>query len=162
MTESSPRKPWWIYPNLLGLDAPLVAMAWLYVFSKTWRLGYHPWEAYAALGLAVWIIYAADRLLDVSLLGLSSPGLEMRHRFHDRHRQWFKLALLVAIPVLLFLATTRLPVALYRYLVPGAVLVAGFYGLAMIASQEPGRVSLTKNFIGGVAFAYGTAIVAHV
>ena len=50
-------------------------MAWLYVFSRTWRLGYQPWEAYASLGLAVWIIYAADRLLDASLATLPADQL---------------------------------------------------------------------------------------
>ena len=63
------RKPLWLYPNLLSLDAPLVAVAWLHVFARTWRLDYHPWEAYVTLGLAVWVIYVADRLLDVSMLG---------------------------------------------------------------------------------------------
>jgi energy-converting hydrogenase Eha subunit A len=158
----STRKPWWLYPNLLGLDAPLVAVAWLYVFAKTWRLGYHPWEAYVSLGLVVWVIYAFDRLLDASLMGEGNPAMEMRHRFHWRHRKWFRLALMVVVPLLLALVVLRMPMALYKHLIPGGVLVAGFFGLAMITSQEPERVSFTKNIIAGTAFAYGTAIVAHV
>ncbi|HSP43396.1 MAG TPA: hypothetical protein VLO11_11035 [Luteolibacter sp.] len=161
MPDSS-RKPWWLFPNLLGLDAPLVAVAWLYVFAQTWRLGYHPWEAYASLGLVVWVVYAFDRLLDASLMGEGNAAMEVRHRFHWRHRKWFRLALMVAVPLTLALVVMRMPMALYKHLIPGGVLVAGFFGLAMITSQEPERVSLTKNIIGGTAFAFGTAIVAHV
>jgi energy-converting hydrogenase Eha subunit A len=139
-----------------------VAVAWLYVFAKTWRLGYHPWEAYVSLGLVVWVIYAFDRLLDASLMGEGNPAMEMRHRFHWRHRKWFRLALMVVVPLLLALVVLRMPMALYKHLIPGGVLVAGFFGLAMITSQEPERVSFTKNIIAGTAFAYGTAIVAHV
>ena len=162
MPDSS-RKPWWLYPNLLGLDAPLVAVAWLHVFAKTWRLGYHPWEAYASLALVVWAIYACDRLLDASLMGEGkNPAMETRHRFHWQHRKWFRIALIVVVPLTLVMVVTRMPMALYKHLIPGGVLVAGFFGLAMITSQEPERVSLTKNLIGGIAFAFGTAIVAHV
>jgi len=156
------RKPWWLYPNLLSLDAPLVAVAWLCVFAKTWRLGYHPWEAYASLGLAVWVIYTFDRLLDASLMGEGNPAMETRHRFHWRHRRWFRLALMVVIPLLLALVVMRMPITLYRHLIPGGVMVAGFFGLAMISSQQPGEVSHTKNILGGLTFAFGTAIAAHV
>jgi len=60
IVPAEPRKPLWLLPNLLSLDAPLVAIAWLYVFAQTWRLGYLPWESYLVLGLAVWAIYIAD------------------------------------------------------------------------------------------------------
>ena len=156
------RKPWWLYPNLLSLDAPLIAVAWLYVFAKTWRLGYHPWEAYASLGLAVWVIYAADRLLDASLLGAENPAMETRHRFHLQYRRWFGIALLVVIPLLVALVVLRMPMAIYKHLLLGGVLIAGFFGLALISSQEPEEVSHTKNVIGGVTFAFGTALIAHI
>jgi energy-converting hydrogenase Eha subunit A len=110
----------------------------------------------------VWAIYAFDRLLDASLLGEGHAAMETRHRFQWRHRKWFRIALMVVVPLTLVLVVTRMPMALYKHLIPGGVLVAGFFGLAIITSQEPERVSLTKNLIGGTAFAFGTAIVAHV
>jgi hypothetical protein len=155
------RKPLWLLPNLLSLDAPLVAMAWLYVFAKTWRLGFHPWEAYASLGLAVWIIYAADRLLDVSLLGGNGEKLEARHRFHMDYRKFFRLGLAVAIPLAVALVVMRMPMAIYKHLLMGGVLVAGFFGLSMLSSQDPREVPHTKNVIAGVTFAFGTAMTAH-
>lgn len=30
------RAPWWLWPNLLSLDAPVVAVAWAWMFSKAW------------------------------------------------------------------------------------------------------------------------------
>lgn len=155
------RKPLWLYPNLLSLDAPLVAVAWLYVFAKTWCLGYHPWEAYLTLGLGVWVIYVADRLLDVSLLGGTPEHLELRHQFHRDHRRGFSIAAVAGFVVTLALVVTKMPMTIYKHLLLGGVLVAGFFGLAMLSSQEVHEVPLTKNVLAGVTFAFGTAMMAH-
>jgi hypothetical protein len=155
------RKPLWLLPNLLSLDAPLVAIAWLYVFARTWRLGYHPWEAYASLGLAVWIIYVSDRLLDASLLNSGNERMEARHRFHWQHRKIFRVGLAIAVALAVGLVVMRMPVAIYKHLLLGGVMVAGFFGLAMLASQEPHEVPHAKNILAGVAFAFGVAMMAH-
>jgi hypothetical protein len=163
------RKPFWLYPNLLSLDAPLVAVAWLHVFAKTWRLGYHPWEAYLTLGLIVWLIYAADRLLDVALLGGSSAKLEARHEFHSRHRKIFKIGAVLASLIILVLVLTKMPGRLFEFrtevgvgLLPiGILLIAGFFGLSMLSSQESDEVPHTKNILAGITFAFGTAMTAH-
>lgn len=155
------RKPLWLYPNLLSLDAPLVAVAWLHVFAQTWRLGYHPWEAYITLGLAVWIIYVADRLLDISLAGGARSKLEARHRFHQRHQRRFKIALAIACVATIGMVIGKMPVSLFSNLIPAGVLVAGFFGLSMLSSQDPKEVPHSKNVIAGVTFAFGTAMTAH-
>ena len=157
---ASYRKPLWLFPNLLSLDAPLVAMAWLYVFAKTWRLGYHPWEAYASLGLAVWIIYVADRLLDASLAGGTKAALEPRHRFHVANQRYFRIAMVIAGLIAVALVVTRMPMATYKYLLLGGVMVAGFFGLSMLSSQDPDEVPHTKNIFAGITFAFGTAMTA--
>jgi hypothetical protein len=155
------RKPFWLYPNLLSLDAPLVAMAWLYVFSKTWRLGYHPWEAYACLALAVWAIHVADHLLDVSMHGVASATLAKHHPFHHRHRLGFFIAMIVAVLVAMALVLTKMPMTIYKPLLMGCLLVAGFFGLSMLSSQESQEVPHTRNVLAGLAFAFGTAMMAH-
>jgi FtsH-binding integral membrane protein len=155
------RKPIWLLPNLLSLDAPLVAIAWLYVFAKTWRLGYHPWEAYASLGLAVWIIYVSDRLLDASLLIGGNERMEERHRFHWRYRKLFRAGLALAVAFAVGLVVMRMPMAIYKHLLLGGVMVAGFFGLAMLASQEPREVPHAKNILAGLTFAFGVAMMAH-
>src|SRR6478735_4737668 len=96
VVPSAHRKPWWLIPNLLSLDAPLVAVTWLYVFAKTWRVDYLPWAAYISLGLVVWVIYVTDRLLDASLGGSASEKLETRHEFHRKHRRLFTRAAILA------------------------------------------------------------------
>jgi cytochrome bd-type quinol oxidase subunit 2 len=164
------RKPLWLYPNLLSLDAPLVAVAWLHVFAQTWQLLYLPWVAYVSLGLTVWLIYVADRLLDVSLLGGPSAKLEARHEFHNRHRKLFQITAIAAALVVLILAVTKMPGALFEIfrqdagvgLLPiGALLVAGFFGLSMLSSQQADEVPHTKNILAGITFAFGTAMTAH-
>jgi hypothetical protein len=155
------RKPLWLYPNLLSLDAPLVAVAWLYVFAKTWRLGYHPWEASATLGLAVWVIYVADRLLDTLMLGDPSWKLETRHQFHRDHWKPFRNGMAVALVVTLLLVLTKMPMTIYKHLLLGGVLVAGFFGLAILSSHDTHEVPYSKNILAGVSFAFGTAMMAH-
>lgn len=155
------RKPFWLYPNLLSLDAPLVAVAWLHVFARTWRLGYHPWEAYVTLGLAVWAIYVGDRLLDVSLHGGPGGKLETRHRFHNQHRKVLGIAVILALVVAVVLVVTRMPMTIYKHLLLGSVLVAGFFGLSMLSSQDAEDVPHSKNILAGITFAFGTAMTAH-
>ena len=155
------RRPLWLIPNLLSLDAPLVAVAWLYMFAKTWRADYLPWAAYISLGLVVWIIYAADRLID-SGLQKDSVNLEARHEFHRRHRRFFKIALTVGSIAALVLVVLSLPVSIYGYSIIGGVLVIAFFALSVFGSQEPNELPYAKNIIAGFAFAYGTSMIAFV
>ena len=156
------RKPFWLYPNLLSLDAPLVAVVWLYLFARTWRLGYHPWEAYVTLGLAVWVIYVADRLFDVSLHGNTPENLESRHRFHRDHRRFFRFSLLTVLLTAVFLVVTKMPMTIYKYLLLGGVMVAGFFGLSLLSNKTASEAPLAKNVLAGVTFAFGTAMTAHI
>jgi hypothetical protein len=158
---SDSRKPFWLYPNLLSLDAPLVAVAWLYMFAKTWRVDYHPWEAYVSLGLAVWVIYVADRLLDAAIHGDSGSKLEPRHAFHLKYRKYFIAGISVASMVTLYLVVRYMQYSIYHYLMIGSVLVAGFFGLSLLSSQEADGVPHSKNILAGTTFAFGTAMMAH-
>ena len=156
-----PKHPVWLYPNLLSLDAPAVALAWLYIFAVTWRL-YVPWEAYASLGLAVWVIYMADRLLDYSVAEATHAPLEERHLFHQQHRKWFMLTMGVALMAAIALVVTSLPMAIYKNLLFGGILVAGFFGLSLVSSGDASDSPRLKNIIAGFTFAYGTAMTAHI
>ena len=88
------RRPLWIWPNLLSLDAPLVALAWFWIFKQVWLVRYHqptlPWF----LALAVWCIYVADRLMDSRGKRRESGSAPLRHRFHRQFRNPMKIALL--------------------------------------------------------------------
>jgi hypothetical protein len=90
--------------HLLSLDAPTVAAVWTFFVARCCGVTL-PWASPAAMFAAVWMIYAADRLLDARALdaGLSSPQLEERHRFHHRHRGAFLAGMLIAALALVLL-----------------------------------------------------------
>ncbi|MFT4175120.1 MAG: hypothetical protein QM627_00555 [Luteolibacter sp.] len=164
MSEERP-KPVWLYPNLLSLDAPLVAMAWLYIFSKTWgiwRLGYHPTLTYITLALVVWIIYVLDRLLDALMHNEESVRVQARHEFHLRHKKKFLMGVGVAAVLALGFGIFSMPMMIYSYLGVGVLFVIGFFALSLFSNQPSGEISYAKNILAGFAFAYGTAMVAHV
>ncbi len=165
------RKPLWLIPNLLSLDAPLVAVAWLYIFARTWRVDYLPWAAYISLGLVVWVIYVTDRLLDVSMRGGTAEKLEARHEFHRQHQRVFRRAAVIAGAVALTLVITRLPMTIYGfaigggtngYALIGGIMVAGFFTLSIFSTPGPNEIPYAKNLLAGLSFAYGTAMLAYV
>ncbi len=84
--------------HLASVDAPTVAVVWACALG--WTAHVRPAAGtLAALALAVWAIYAVDRLLD-GRAGLHSAGhspLRERHYFHWRHRR--TLAGLAAIAI---------------------------------------------------------------
>lgn len=162
MTSDLPRKPWWLYPNLLSLDAPLVAVAWLAVFAKTWRLVYHPWEAYVALGLVVWVIYVVDRLIDASLRKGTPERCEPRHFFHWKHRKAFAASAGIASVVALFLVIRYMPYSIFGYLLAGVILIGGFFGLSLLSQQDSNEIPYMKNILAGLGFAYGVGLLAYV
>ena len=85
---------WWQIANLLSLDAPLVAVAWqalLQQVTGTMLLPAGRW----ALGLTVWAIYLADRLLDVR--GGRSAPRTARHEFTRRYWRWMAGLLAVVL-----------------------------------------------------------------
>ena len=70
----------WLWPNLLSLDAPLVALLWQIFFIRCFHATAGI-ETAILLPLAVWLIYAADRMLDAWRGDTSTP----RHAFYSRH-----------------------------------------------------------------------------
>lgn len=90
------RTPPWLWLNLLSLDAPVVALVWqdlaAHSFGNPLRLA-----ARIVLGLTVWAVYLADRLLDIRATGpLQNTA---RHRFYQRHPRAMSV-LLAAVFVL--------------------------------------------------------------
>lgn len=70
----------WLWPNVLSLDAPLVAVLWQLLFARCFRVS--PGIAAATLLVAaVWLIYSADRMLDA----WRGAGKRPRHQFYRRH-----------------------------------------------------------------------------
>lgn len=87
------RVPWWLWPNVLSLDAPVVAVTWLWLFAAGENLSFG-WRIHAVVFGVVWCVYMADRLIDVWRVGAGAvPGAggpivpeTSRHAFCRRHR----------------------------------------------------------------------------
>ncbi|NOY00829.1 MAG: hypothetical protein GXP30_14030 [Verrucomicrobia bacterium] len=147
--------PWWLYANLLSLDAPIVAVVWLGAFSRAFDSPV-AWSVYAVLFLAVWSIYVADRLLD----GLRQKNWSLatgRHRFVRRHQKGFVglLAVILSLGAVITLEA-----------LPADLILAGFILCLLVVLYFTAFVRLfpqlkplrAKEFACGLVFALGTAL----
>lgn len=93
-SRTAPRAVPTVWLNLVCLDAPIVAVVWLWLFARTFQVPVQLGNA-VALFLTAWLIYLADRLADASSL---QPGSlrSLRQQFCLRHREiWISALLLV-------------------------------------------------------------------
>lgn len=80
--DSAEPPAWWQWPSVLSLEVPLIAVVWQRLLGNVLGTPVHPPES-LLLGLAVWLIYSADRLLD----GFGKhPERTQRHIFYVAHR----------------------------------------------------------------------------
>lgn len=150
------RIPWWLWPNVLNLDAPIITAAWQELFARSAGLSVTAAER-AALFLAVWVIYAADRLLDGVRLGVRASS-SARHQFSHRHARPLALLLLTAIAVEGWLVLARLPrEILFGGLALGA-LVGAYFLWNQLAGTRWGRGWL-KELVVSLVFAFGAGLV---
>jgi hypothetical protein len=146
------------YWHLLSLDAPTVAALWCWAFGRADRLRLGPWLP-AALALGTWLFYVADRLLDARLSPQSA--LQERHRFHDRHRQWFLAAAAPAALVLAILVVRMPHSLLLSYCVLG-MLSLGYLGLVHLPleTHDISLPAFPKEFVVALLFAAASALPA--
>jgi hypothetical protein len=134
--------------HLLSLDAPTVAALWTWFIARVCRV-HLPIATPLAMALAVWVLYAGDRLLDARRAGEDGADeLEARHLFHHRHRRGFLAGIAVAVGALGALLPSLDATALRLYLAEGALLAAWF--LILHASRNAHR--LPKEIAVGVFF----------
>lgn len=150
-TSPPPRLPVWLWPNLLGLDAPLVALTWQAFLALAIAVPLRP-VGRITLGLTVWVIYLADRLLDVR----SAPTTREteRHRFHRRHNR-----LLWALLVLAFFADLA---AVFFWLRP-AVFRSGLLPFTAVILYlgivHRQRIPIPKEIAVAMLFTAGTFLI---
>jgi hypothetical protein len=104
------------------------------------------------MALAVWTLYAADRLMDARALDTQPHlfrDLEARHYFHHRNRTSFLAGILLASIALAFLLPHLDPDAIRLYLILGS-LVCGYF-ILIHATQSAHR--LPKEIAVGIFFA---------
>jgi hypothetical protein len=149
------RKPWWRHVYLLGLDAPLIAMSWLFIFAKTWRVNYHPWQAYVALGLMVWALGIAAKLLRSALIADPKDPL---HAMRGRLVPSAVGAGILSLALILW----GFPMSVYVRLLLLAILIIAYFALANFSPAPEGQISYPKHLLAGVAYAFGISMMAHV
>lgn len=92
------RTPWWLWPHVLSLEAPVVAVLWQAALVHAHGIRLTPLLG-AGLALACWVVYLLDRTLD-TLAVKNVAELDVRHAFYHRHR---RVLLLGVIPPALLL-----------------------------------------------------------
>jgi len=153
MTDA-PNHPLWLWLNLLSLDAPIVALVWQDFLSRCFAAPLFT-PGRLILGLTVWAIYIADRLLDVRKpsAGTGTP----RHRFYRANRNLATVLLaMIAGADLLTLASWLRPAVFHNGLVVAAA--ASAYLLLFTATE--GRWAFFKKSSAAVLFTAGVFLVA--
>jgi hypothetical protein len=123
-----------------------VAALWVWFIARCCHV-HLPLAAPAAMFLAVWILYAADRLLDGARAGAGGQ-LEERHLFHQRYARGFLAGIGVAIIALALLLHSLDSVALRLYMLEGSLLLLWLGTLH--ATRSPHR--LPKEIAVGLFF----------
>jgi hypothetical protein len=80
-----------VWLNLVCLDAPLVAIAWQWLFARSFGVAVGI-GATLALFLTAWLIYLADRFGDSLSIDLTR-STALRQRFCLRHRRVWRAAI---------------------------------------------------------------------
>jgi hypothetical protein len=146
--------PLWLWPNLLSLDAPLVAVLWQGFLAYRFSLPLRP-SARLALGLTVWAIYLLDRLLDAR----NPPSVDepARHRFYRSHSRLMGALLAVVLGADACIAILWLRPAILR---EGLIPLAGV--LVYLATFHLGGQSLKipKEIAAATLFTEGTFLTA--
>ena len=156
LTSGGAARPrWWLWPHLLGLDAPLVALTWQDWWGRSVHEPLAPGQR-VVLGFGVWLIYLADRLAD-SARDRPGDDAAVRHAFARTHRPPL-LALSVLIAVVLVVVA---PLVLSDGQFRGGLVLLGAVGVYFwlihrrVSPRWTGR--LPKEAAVGGMFALGTA-----
>jgi hypothetical protein len=153
-----PRSRLWrvpVYWHLLSLDAPTVAVLWAWSFARAAHLRI-PFVSIAVLGIGTWLIYVADRLLDVR--SPAHPALRERHFFHARHSRVLLFASPAAGALLLGLIAIMPPAARRDDTILFAISMLYFAGVHLPALRL--RRWFPCEVAVGILFALANAVPA--
>jgi hypothetical protein len=132
--------------HLLSLDAPTVAVVWTWFIGRVSQVALSS-ELYAAMFVAVWLLYAVDRLLDTAA---ADADLEARHFFHHRHRHAFANAIAAGCLMLAPLLLTMARMMFLLYCGVAALLLVWFSIIHCFARDRAER--LPKELAVGIFF----------
>jgi hypothetical protein len=145
--------PVWLWPNILSLDAPLVAVTWQAFLAQRYAFPLRL-AGRIELFLAVWAIYIADRLLDVRKPAMTQESV--RHRFYRAHRTAATVMLAALLAAALAIAVLWLrPAVLHNGLVPLAAVALYLAVLNILGARR-----VAKELVVAFVFTSGTFLVA--
>ncbi len=144
----SSRRPLWLWPNLLSLDAPLIAVLWLQLFAVSLHVRLEP-AVSLALAVVVWLIYVGDRLAD-GWNANPRATLTARHRFHRVHRRSFGAAMAAALSLAVWLCL-RLDAATFRAGLALSLAVGSYFAAVHVL-----RLRVPKEAVVALLFSVGT------
>ena len=150
--------PVWLWPNVLSLDAPLVAVLWQGFLADRFALPLRP-AGRLALGLTVWAIYLLDRLLDARRPPpLTEPA---RHRYYRRHSKLMAALFTAVVTADALIAILWLRPAVLRdgSLLSAAVLVyLGAFHISGLGFKPSKEISAAMLFTAGTFLTAWTTI----
>lgn len=144
-----------VWLNAVCLDAPVVAVSWLWLFARTFDVALAP-AGVAALFLTAWLIYLADRFGDTRAADLCR-ATSHRQRFCLKHRRlWLVLIGIVALADVA-VVVTQLGSGV---LILGAVVAAPAIAYLLTNQLRPGawRILPAKEITIGILFAAGALV----
>ncbi len=145
----------WIWPGLLSLDAPIIAVLWLVLFGKALEVRVPATET-AVLAMAVWLIYVADRILD-SFRESERVPLAPRHEFYKEYRAAFVLPFCAILLLAAWMAWTKLDERTLRGGVVLSAIVAAYFGVVHLSGSKAQRW-FPKELAVAVLFCAGTCL----
>jgi hypothetical protein len=146
-------RPWWLWPNLLSLDAPAVAVTWQVFLASVAGVAV-PVAASLVLGLVVWAVYLADRGLDAHRGANESD----RHRVAGQNRRMWLAFAVAAILSASAIALTILPHVYWNAGMVVAGTVVGYFATVHLLRAKNLLDRGLKEATVGVVFAAGVSI----
>ena len=102
--QPAPRTPWWLWPNLLNIDSPLLALIWQEQFARVAGVSLG-WADRTLLFCCTWLVYYADRALDAA--GSGGKTETARHAIQLRGKPiWLGVSALVLVVALVLAVAT--------------------------------------------------------
>jgi len=151
---SDSRIPWWLWPNLLNLDSPLLAIIWQEQFARIAGVNL-VFSDRLLLFCCTWLVYCADRVLDVvDSDGRAETG---RHAIHQKGRPiWLGISAIILVAALVT-AIFRLNTAAWL----GGCLVFALTAIHFAATHWWPRLRTrlwTKEWHVGLVFSVGCTL----
>jgi hypothetical protein len=153
--KAESRPPFWLWLNLLCVDAPVVALVWQDFLTRCYPSSLS-FAGRVVLALTVWAIYLADRLIDIRQPMAENES--SRHRFCRQNRGLMKLLLAIALVSDILAAALWLRAAIVRtgLIAVGAVV---FYFMAFVIGGKPKlwkQVAIREAWVNGRTVSLGS------